>query len=270
MVNNILNAVSYLLILSITLFSVNFAFSIWKARTKRPFVYTGIYLTNFIVFNMSPWITILFYSVMARGVFRISSALSLSFIVMTTFAHFNLILFALRMMMIPPKAFRTINFLMFALGYALLIYLPLIVPAGIDDIMHYSVTFNTRLITLHTEEKMRAIQLLFALSALPNTYNIFNTGVLCIYLIFYLTPYLISAVFVNKRDINKNYDGFSVVYNITHVIALNIIVKCLAQIPATYDSYPVMILVWLFYQTTYVRCFISIREYVNKGYLYLR
>lgn len=255
MENNFFDIFSYILMYVYFFISLRFLIITWGLGKNRTFIYTGTYLINFIIFSLIPWVFNL-VQLWFTSDLKISPSLSLSFIVMKLFANFNLMMFALRMVHIPKTVFRTLNLIIFIVGYGCLLLPPTMPIPRIEWQPH----------TL----EMRPIHVLFGLSAMPDTFVIFNTVLFLVYLVFYLITYFIVIKHTAWSKDNVGSLGLPVVYNIVQLLTVNIFINGISMIPSLQNSYFLLSSIWILYIIVSLNCFECIIRYTKAGQLFLR
>ena len=264
------NFIAYALMYAYFLISLRFIIQIWNLRRNHTFVYTGIYLSNFMIFNIIPWIFNLVQLWFIHDL-KLSSALSLSFIVMKLFANFNLMMFALRMVRIPKFTFRTLNLIVFLIGYSCLLFLPIFLPKTFPQIygQSYPMANDVTTETIACME-MRPIHVLFGLSTMPDSFVVFNTILFLIYLVFYLITYFVVIKHAMWAKENIYGPGLGVVYNIVQLLTVNIFINGISMIPSMHNSYFLLTAIWISYNIISLNCFNCIVNYTKMGMLFLR
>lgn len=234
---------------------------IWQIRIKRPFIFSGVFVTDYLIFTSYIWGMNLIFGFLQAKNFYITTSLSLSYIIMQAFADINLVLLALRTINIPKTPFRIFNLIMFVVGHFTCIFMPLFLPYK-TEIFAMPVS---QAINLQERTDMSVIHVLFSLNVLNEQYSFFNTMILFVYFTFYIILYFIMIVYVKnaKQDIR-----LGLFYNITQVITINIMIKCFGMISLTYSSEVLMIVLWMLYVVITANCCRALYLYTKKGYLF--
>jgi len=255
--NNIIYGLMMILFCTILLTSVK----ILRIRIKRPFIFSGVFVTDYLVFTGIIWGMNLIFGILEAKNLYITTSLSLSFIIMQAFADINLVLLALRTVNIPKTSFRIFNLIIFTLGHFACVFIPIFLPCKTEM---FSMPVS-QAINLEEKVSMSIIHILFSLNVLNEQYSFFNTVVLLTYFTFYIILYIIMIVYVKntKPDIR-----LGLFYNITQVITLNVMIKCFGMIPLTYSSEVLMMVLWLLYVIITLNCCKALYLYTKKGYLF--